>query len=121
MFGQSENLTRFLLPVMEWLVLILNLISILILVIGVSHVVWFLLSKLIQPGKKQDIVRANNSVKNKLGSYVLLSLEVLIAADIIETIVKPTFQDIMMLGLIVIIRTVISYFLTKEIKEFEDN
>ncbi|EUJ21845.1 DUF1622 domain-containing protein [Listeria aquatica] len=121
MFGQSENLTRFLLPVIEWLVLILNLISILILVIGVAHVVWFLLSKLVQPGKKQDIVRTNNSVKNKLGSYVLLSLEVLIAADIIETIVKPTFKDIMMLGLIVVIRTVISYFLTKEIKESEDN
>lgn len=41
-------------------------------------------------------------------------------ADIIETIINPTFQDIIKLGLIVVIRTMISYFLNKEISEFSD-
>ncbi len=41
----------------------------------------------------------------------------IIAADIIESIVKPTFQDILKLATLVIIRTVISYFLHKEIED----
>ena len=41
-------------------------------------------------------------------------LEFLIAADIIHTIVKPTLEELAILGSIVIIRTIISYFLGKE-------
>lgn len=58
--------------------------------------------------------------KNALGVYVLLSLEILIAADIIDSIAKPTWEDILRLGAIVAIRTVISYFLNKEIQEGEE-
>ena len=55
--------------------------------------------------------------KNALGIYILLSLEILIAADIIDSIAKPTWEDIVRLGAIVAIRTVVSYFLNKEIQE----
>lgn len=55
--------------------------------------------------------------KNALGFYILLSLEILIAADIIDSIVKPTWEDILLLAAIVTIRTVISHFLNKEIME----
>lgn len=55
--------------------------------------------------------------KNALGFYILLSLEILIAADIIDSIVKPTWEDILRLAVIVAIRTVISHFLNKEIAE----
>ncbi|GFH42026.1 membrane protein [Lactococcus hodotermopsidis] len=57
------------------------------------------------------------AIKNELGAYVLLSLEILIAADIIESIIKPTFADIGKLAALVVIRTVISYFLGKEIDQ----
>ena len=63
------------------------------------------------------LTKMNTFIKNFLGSYILLSLEILIAADIIESIVKPTFQDILKLATLVIIRTVISYFLHKEIED----
>ena len=39
----------------------------------------------------------------------------MIAADIIETITHPTLQDVALLGGIVVIRTVISYFLDREL------
>lgn len=55
-------------------------------------------------------------IKNNLGGYVLLGLEILIIADIVDSIAKPTFQDLARLAAIVAIRTVISYFLHKEIK-----
>ena len=63
------------------------------------------------------LTKMNTFIKNFLGSYILLSLEILIVADIIESIVKPTFQDILKLATLVIIRTVISYFLHKEIED----
>ncbi|MCM2139754.1 DUF1622 domain-containing protein [Vagococcus fluvialis] len=54
-----------------------------------------------------------------LGSYVLLSLEVLIASDIIETILNPSIEDILILAGVVVIRTAISYFLGKEMESTE--
>lgn len=58
-------------------------------------------------------------MKMYLGSYVLLSLEVLIASDIIETILNPPIEDILILAGVVVIRTAISYFLGKEMESTE--
>lgn len=55
-------------------------------------------------------------VKVNLGVIVLLGLEILIIADIVETIINPSFKDIALLAAIVLIRTTISYFLNKEIE-----
>ena len=51
---------------------------------------------------------------HQLGDYLLLGLEFLIAADIIDTLMKPSTQDLVILGAIVAIRTVISYSLNSE-------
>ena len=51
-----------------------------------------------------------------LGYYLLLGLEFLIAADIIDTLMKPSLQDLIVLGAIVLIRAVISYSLNGELK-----
>jgi uncharacterized membrane protein len=42
-------------------------------------------------------------------------LEFLIAADIIHTIVEPTLKELAILGGIVVIRTIISFFLGREL------
>ena len=58
-------------------------------------------------------------LRHLLGYYLLLGLEVLIAADIIETLMKPTangFNDLIVLGSIIIVRTVISWSLNAELK-----
>jgi uncharacterized membrane protein len=54
-------------------------------------------------------------LRQVLGYYLLLGLEFLIAADIIDTLMKPTTQDLIILGAIVAIRTVISYSLNSEL------
>lgn len=56
-------------------------------------------------------------IRYDVGFHVLLGLEFLIAADIIRTILRPTFEELGILGGIVAIRTVISYFLGKEIEQ----
>ena len=55
-------------------------------------------------------------IRIDLGRYLLLGLEFLIAADIIRTIAKPSLEEVTVLVAIVAIRTVISYFLNKEIE-----
>ncbi len=54
-----------------------------------------------------------------LGTYLLLGLEFLIAADILKTILEPGIAELLSLGGIVLLRTVLSFFLTKEIQEIE--
>ena len=55
-------------------------------------------------------------------SYLLLGLEFLIASDILKTVVDPTLDELAILGGVVVVRTVLSVFLNKEIKELaEDN
>jgi uncharacterized membrane protein len=54
-------------------------------------------------------------IRFDIGFHLLLGLEFLIAADIIRTIISPTLEELTILGGIVAIRTVISYFLGKEI------
>src|SRR6266403_6366048 len=45
-------------------------------------------------------------LRHVLGYYLLLGLEFLIAADIIDTLMKPRVQDLAILGAIVLIRTI---------------
>lgn len=59
-------------------------------------------------------------IRAEFGSYLLLGLEVLIGADIIKTIVEPSYEELIILAGIVIVRTVMSVFLNREIKELED-
>lgn len=54
--------------------------------------------------------------RQDLGRGILLGLEILIAADIIRTVaITPTLDDVLVLGLIVLIRTFLSLSLQVEI------
>jgi uncharacterized membrane protein len=58
-----------------------------------------------------------NTLRSELGTYLLLGLEFLIAADILKTILEPGFLELGILAGIVVLRTVLSFFLNKEIQE----
>jgi len=60
---------------------------------------------------------AFSTLRNTLGGAILLGLEVLVAADLIRTITsKPSMEDALILGLIVLIRTVLSMAIQIEIE-----
>jgi uncharacterized membrane protein len=50
-----------------------------------------------------------------LGRYLTLGLEFQLASDVLETAVAPTFEEIGKLAAIAAIRTVLNYFLEREI------
>ncbi|MCL7412681.1 MAG: DUF1622 domain-containing protein [ANME-2 cluster archaeon] len=51
---------------------------------------------------------------------IIFGLDFLIASDILKTIIAPTQNEIIMLGAIVIIRTMLGYFLGREASEIEN-
>jgi len=56
-------------------------------------------------------------LRQAFGGTLLLGLEVLVAADLVRTIaVSPTLDNVLVLGLIVLIRTVLSFSLETEIE-----
>lgn len=60
---------------------------------------------------------AFQTLRTTLGAAILLGLEVLVAADLIRTITsKPSLEDAVILGLIVVIRTVLSMSIQIEIE-----
>lgn len=103
----------------HYTVLALNVFSIAILLVGVIKAFFGFIINEGKGGDRFDVASKNNHIKIYLGSYILLSLEVLIASDIIETIMNPSLDDILVLAGIVVIRTIISYFLGKEIEVAE--
>ena len=59
---------------------------------------------------------AYRQLRQRLGRAILLGLEILIVGDIVRTIiVDPTFESVAVLGMIVIIRIVLSFSLEVEI------
>lgn len=56
--------------------------------------------------------------KDRIGNSLLLGLEFLVAADIIRTVaLNPTLRSVALLGLLVLIRTFLSWALVVEIEE----
>lgn len=64
---------------------------------------------------------ATESIRLKLGRVLVLGLEFTVASDILRTAVAPTRQDILNLGAIVLLRTLLNYFLEAEIKQAEQS
>lgn len=94
-----------------------NIIGILVILAGVIIVLFKYLKNLFM--LQNNLVRLNEVIRFEFSSYLIFGLEFFIASDVMRTIVVPSWTTLGMLGGIVIIRTVLSYFLTKEIKEKE--
>src|SRR5262249_2263592 len=94
----------------------IGVLGVLIIVFGVAAgMVRFVRTELLF-ARGRDVEDDRRRLRHVLGYYLLLGLEFLIAADIIDTLMKPSVQDLIVLGAIVLIRTVISYSLNAELR-----
>jgi len=68
---------------------------------------------------------SNTQIRLHLGQYLALGLEFQLGADILGTAVSPTIEEVELLAAIAAIRTLLNYFLSKELererKEVEAN
>lgn len=58
-----------------------------------------------------------NAIRLKLGRILILGLEFIVAADLIGTTTTPDYYAVGLLGIIVLIRTVLSYSINKELMD----
>jgi uncharacterized membrane protein len=101
---------------------VINVVSFALNILGALITIWGILISLAAFLKKEilrreDCIKCNETIRITLGSYLVLALEFFIASDIIKTIITPTWQGLGILGAIVVIRTILSYFLTKDLKK----
>ena len=67
---------------------------------------------------RQADIATYTEFQNRIGRALLLGLEILVAADIIRTVVlEPTLNNVVVLGVLVLIRTFLSWSLVLEIEE----
>ena len=67
--------------------------------------------------RSRDATTAYRVLRQAFGGAILLGLEVLVAADLVRTVaVAPTVENVVTLGIIVLIRTVLSFSLEIEIE-----
>ncbi len=95
----------------------IGVVGVLVIVFGVlGGLVRFVRSEFFAV-RGRDVEEERRKLRHVLGYYLLLGLEFLIAADIIDTLMKPTTSDLIVLGAIVLIRTLISYSLNLELAQ----
>jgi uncharacterized membrane protein len=102
--------------IIEYIVIIIEiivgiLVSV-IVIISIANLVRLLLSKL---RKDQRQVYVRNIVARMLRG-LLIALDFLIAADLLQTILDPTLEETAVLTLIVVLRILLSWSLSKEIE-----
>jgi uncharacterized membrane protein len=91
---------------------ILEFTSVICIIIGFGAAL-FLLFK----SKQLKSTPLHRRIKITFGGWLALALEFQLASDIVLTTVSPTYQNLIMLGAVAVIRTFLSYFLNREIKE----
>lgn len=70
---------------------------------------------------RRQHIDSSEVIRLQLGRVLALGLEFTVASDILRTAVAPTRQDILNLGAIVLLRTLLNYFLEREIQQGERN
>jgi uncharacterized membrane protein len=111
----NEHLVETVRAAIEWAALAIEVLGAVVIVAGVLRVaitrgtVRFLL-KLDDPG-------AYGSYKQQMGRSLLLGLEFLVAGDVVRTVaLEPTLLNVSVLGLLVLVRTFLSWSLAVEIE-----
>ena len=96
----------------EGVSLLLEIISVLCIVIGLIAA-FLLVLKL----RKETKTPLHNRVRMKFGGWLVLALEFQLASDIVKTTISPTYENLIVVGVVAVIRTFLNYFLGRELNE----
>ncbi len=99
----------------DWIAAVIDVVGCVVLFIGAARFIFgFFRAELSRDTLTR--VRGLNSERVELGRYILGGLELLIVSDIIHTAISLAMADLVFLGLLVAIRSLISYFLERELE-----
>ncbi|WP_226581392.1 DUF1622 domain-containing protein [Acuticoccus sediminis] len=93
---------------------VIELLGVLAIIVGVVSGAWIFTRRDPASGGWSGAIQR---YRVSLGRAILLGLELLVAADIIGTVlIEPTLTNLMVLGIIVLIRTFLSFALQIELE-----
>ena len=98
--------------VVEVIVLSLEGLGVITMIIGFIIAAYFSIRVLVH---RRGGRTAFHTLRTMVGSAILLGLEVLVAADLIRTVMNPSLDETVVLGIIVVIRTLLSFSIQIEI------
>jgi len=103
--------------ILQWIEYAALAIEILAVVIIVGAIFYAVGHYLFQAALRPEREEQYRELKVRLGKALLLGLEILVAADIVRTVaLEATLQSVAVLGLLVLIRTFLSWALVVEIE-----
>jgi len=97
-------------------VLLIEAAAVLVITFGSLEALFKLLVVMARPSTSHGMRKA---IWRRFGVWLLLGLEFALAADIITSVISPTWQDIAELGAIAVIRTFLNYFLEHDLENAE--
>ena len=106
-------LTEHILEYLEKAGIAISLFAVAVIIVGFAIAAWHYARRF------RETTQENNfsQFKVELGGVLMLGLEILVLADVIETItVRPTFLSLALLATIIVVRTAVSWSLTLEIE-----
>ncbi len=87
--------------------------SVLVIAIGGAEAGYTALSRVVRRGSTHGLRRG---AWLSLARWLLLGLEFMLAADIVRTVVAPTWTEIGQLAAIAVIRTFLNFFLERDLE-----
>jgi uncharacterized membrane protein len=103
---------------LTWVVLGINIVCAMVLVWGIIVGVFMFLRSELRRGT--DPLQKWPALRQVVGQYLLFSLELLIAADLIETMIKPTLDQLTILAGVAALRIITGFALGKELQHLGD-
>jgi len=111
----NEHLVEIVRGAIEWAALVIEILGALVIVAGVIRLA--VTRGTIRFLFKLDEAGAYSSYKHQMGRSLLLGLDFLVAGDVVRTVaLEPTLINVAVLGLLVLVRTFLSWSLAVELE-----
>ena len=116
--GVLHGQLPWLIEALELMATVIDLFAIALLLIGAARFITGVIkAELIQDGGQR--VQRTNRKRIELGRYILAGLELFIVSDVIHTALSLKFSDLVFLLMLVVIRSITSYFLDRELDQLK--
>jgi uncharacterized membrane protein len=106
--------TTYLEHLIYWLKFAAEASSVILIGFGITFALFHLIRTLLNPS-----LREYQRTRLSLSRFLILALEFQLASDILGTAISPSWNELGQLAVIATIRTVLNFFLTREMKEEE--
>ncbi len=103
--------------ILEWIEYIVDLVGLGIIILGFLKGFYVFIRMEIDNFTNRETFDDILALRSTLGGYIILALDFLIISDIIHSVIKPEFNELINLGIIVVLRTSIGFFLGRELME----